>query len=213
MPTPTAALRAGFDYVRRNPLSLLTVAREAARLRLVVPLELLRWGLGRIRSDKVGDFTVASDAPGIGIGLKASVMGASLRVGGTVTIDEVQIAPDTLRIALRLTGLSLDPVDPASAGPIKALLSSGAIDLSKPGNLVAFLPKKPALLVDADGDRLVLDLMKLRSLRDNPKVARVLGLLAPVLSIRELETQGDDLMVGLKIHPAGLPILLAALRS
>ena len=39
--------------------------------------------------------------------------------------------------------------------PLAGLIKSGALDLSKPGNLVAFMPKRPAALVDAKDDRIV----------------------------------------------------------
>ncbi len=211
MALPTAAIMAGFDYVRRNPFALVTVAREAARLRAVVPLDVIRWGLGKIRSSKVSDFTVAAESPGLNIGMTVSVMGSTLRVGGVLLIDEITVGPGTLRVAVRLHGLTVVPQGGA-AGPIQALLASGAIDLSKPGNLVAFLPKRPEVLAEAEGDRLVLDLMRVRSLADNPRVQRILGLVSPVVSVREVETVGDDLMVGLRISPMGLPMAIASLR-
>ena len=212
MSSPTAALRASFDYVRRNPLSLISAVREAARLRLTVPLDLVRWGLGRIKSDKVGDFTVAASPPGIEIGLVAQVMGNGIRVGGVVTIDEVAFTAESLRLAIRLNGLRVEPTSSGS-GPIQALLASGAIDLSKPGNLVTFLPKRPAMLVEAEGDRLVFDLLKIPALAKNATLRRALGALAPVLSVREAVVQGDELLVGLRISPSGLPLLFSALRG
>lgn len=212
MSSPTAALRAGLAYVRRNPLTLITAAREAARLRLTVPLDLVRWGLGRIKSDKVGDFSVAASPPGIEIGLLAQVMGNGIRVGGVVRIDEVTFDAEALRVAIRLNGLRVEPTS-SGPGPIQALLASGAIDLSKPGNLVTFLPKRPPMLIEAEGDRLVFDLLRVPALARNTKLRRALSLLAPVLSVRDVVTQGDELMVGLRVSPSGLPLLFSALRG
>ncbi len=212
MPSPTAALRASFDYVRRNPLSLISAVREAARLRLTIPLDLVRWGLGRINSDKVGDFTVAASPPGIELGLVAQVMGNGIRVGGVVKIEEVTFTAESLRLAIRLNGLRVEPLS-SGPGPIQALLASGAIDLSKPGNLVTFLPKRPAMLIEAEGDRLVFDLLKVPALAKNAKLRRALGALAPVLAVRDAVVQGDELLVGLRISPSGLPLLFSALRA
>ena len=211
MSTPTAALRAGFDYLRRNPLSLFTAARQAARMRLTIPLDLVRWGLGKIRSSAVGDFTVAASPPGMEVGLVASVMGNRLRVGGVVTIDDLAFSPDTLVLSVRLNGLKVEPL--GGGGPIQALLASGAIDLAKPGNLVGFLPTRPPMLVEAKDDRLGFDLLKVPALAKNTQLRRVLGLLAPVLSIRDVSTQGDDLLVGVRVTPSGIPLLLSALRG
>jgi hypothetical protein len=208
----TTALRASFDYVRRNPLALVTVAREAARMRLVVPLDAVRWGLGKIRSDKLTEVAVHAEGPGLGFSLVVAVMGNKLRVGGTVRIDEITAGPGTLRVEMRLHDLAVKPLDAAAGGPIQALLSSGAIDLSKPGNLVSFLPKRPAILAEAEGDRFVLDLTQLRKLSENARVQKILGLITPVLAIREVEAVGDDLIIGLRVSPLGLPAALASLR-
>jgi hypothetical protein len=208
----TAALRAGFDYVRRNPFALVTVARHAARLRLVVPLDVVRWGLGKIRSDKLSELAVSARPPGLGLELVANVMGNRLRVGGTLHIDEITVGPGTLRAEVRLRDLSLTQ-EGGAGGPLQALLASGAIDLKKPGNLVAFLPERPALLVEADGDRFVLDLMQVRALARNQRLQRLLGLISPVVSIRDVDSDGDDLLIGLRITPTGLPVALASLRQ
>jgi hypothetical protein len=206
-----ATLLAGFDYVRRNPLSLVTAAREAARLRLAVPLDLLRWGLGRIRSGKVSDFAVSAQPPGLGLGTTVSVMGQRLRVAATLRIEEITVGPGTLRTTLRVQGLTVDPLDGAG-GPVAALLSSGAIDLKKPGNLMGFLPQRPAMIVEAEDDRFVLDLLQIRALERNTRLQKILGLVSPVVSIREVETSGDELIVGLRVTPGGLPLAIAQLR-
>ncbi len=207
----TPLLRAGFDYVRRNPLSLVTFARQAARLRAVVPLDVVRWGLGKVSLDRVSDFSVSSRDGGLGIALTVNVMGARLRVSGVVHVSEIVAGHGLLRLDLRLADLKVDPVD-GPAGPIQALLASGAIDLKKPGNLVGMLPMKPAILVEAEGDRIVLDLMRLRKLARNAGLQRALGAISPVLSIRDVETKGDDLLIGLRVRPTGLPLSIAALR-
>jgi hypothetical protein len=207
-----SALRQGLSYVRKNPFAVLQAAREAARMRLTIPLDLVRWGLGKIQSKSVGEFSVASVPPGVKLGLVAHVMGNSLRVGAVVTVDQLELGPGILRATLRVNGLTVEPQG-IVAGPIQALLSSGAIDLSKPGNLLGFLPKKPALIEEAHEDRFVLDLLKVGALRDNATLRRVLTLLGPVLAIRDVQTHDDALLIGLRVHPSGIPLLLAALRS
>lgn len=215
MPLPSAAttvLLAGFEYVRRNPLSVVTVARHAARMRAVVPLDVVRWGLSRIKNEMVSDFSVSAQPPGLGLGVTVNVMGNRLRVGAVLHIDEIQVGKGLLRVEVRVKGLTVDALDGNGGGPIQALLSSGAIDLNKPGKLLAFLPKRPALLVEADDDRFVLDLMQIRALAKNPMLARMAGLISPVLSIRDVATAGDDLLIGVRITPSGLPSALASLR-
>jgi len=208
----TSVLRAGLGYFTKDPRTIVSAAREAARLRFTIPLDVIRVALAKIRSKAVSDFSVAGEEPGLRLGLVASVMGNKLRVGALLLVDEITLGPSLLRVALRVHGLTVEPQGNV-AGPISALLASGAIDLAKPGNLMGFLPKKPAMIADARDDRFELDLLQIPSLRDNPRVQKALTMLTPVLAIRDVQTRGDALLVGVRIHASGLPLLLAALRG
>ena len=213
MSSPTAALIAGFDYVRRNPFALVAAAKNAAQLRVTVPLDVVRWGLGKVRSEVVGDFVVSSAPPGVAIEMTANAMGTKVGVKAVVTIEEITLGPDLFRVSLRVTDLAVAPQGEEAGGPIQSLLASGAIDLSKPGNLLSFLPKKPSLIAESEGNHFVLDLLQLAGLRDNAKLRRALTLVTPVLTIREVLTEDDALLVGLRVRPSGLPLVLASLRS
>lgn len=205
-------LRAGLGYFTKNPRTIVSAAREAARLRFTIPLDVIRVGLGKIRSKAVGEFSVASEEPGLRLGLVARLMGNELRIHAVVLFDEITLGPNLLRVAVRINGLTVEPQGNV-AGPISALLASGAIDLAKPGNLMGFLPKKPAMIADAKDDRFVLDLLQLDALRENPRVQKALAMLTPVLTIRDVQTRGEALLVGVRLHASGLPLLIAALRG
>ena len=144
----SSVLRAGLGYFTKDPRTIVSAAREAARLRFTIPLDVVRVGLAKIRSKAVSDFSVAAEEPGLRLGLVASLMGNQLRVGAVLLIDEIMLGPSLLRVALRVNGLTVEPQGNV-AGPISALLASGAIDLAKPGNLMGFLPKKPAMIAEA----------------------------------------------------------------
>ena len=59
-----------------------------------------------------------------------------------------------MRIGMRLSDVKLALLGESDA-PVATLIKSGALDLSKPGNLVKFLPKRPPAIVEAEGDRIV----------------------------------------------------------
>ena len=94
-----------------------------------------------------------------------------------------------------------------------SIVSLGALDLSKPGNLLKFVPKKPPAVVEAEGDRVVVDLLKVPKLAKNPVLRRLLGVLSPVVGIRAIETDRDHLYVKLRASPAGLPEAIGAIRT
>ena len=135
-----------------------------------------------------------------------------VRASAAIKIDEVTITDDSLRIGVRLRDVKLALVG-ESESPVATLIKSGALDLSKPGNLVKFIPKRPPAVVEADGDRIVIDLMKVPKLANDPRVRRALAILSPVLGIRAIETDRDHLYVKLRATPAGLPEAIGKLRD
>jgi hypothetical protein len=78
---------------------------------------------------------------------------------------------------------------------------------------VKFLPKRPPAIVEADGDRIVIDLMKVPAVADNARLRAALAIVTPVINVRAVETDRDHLYVALRASPRGLPRAIAALRA
>jgi hypothetical protein len=150
--------------------------------------------------------------PGIRLAATVDAMGTPLRASAVVYIEELGVSTSELRIGVRVEGLTLTVLGDA-ASPLAGLLKSGALDLSKPGNLVAFMPKRPAALIDAKDDRLVVDLMKIPKIAENPRLKHALSVVTPVLGVRALKTKDDHLDLYLKGHLSGVPEAIAAARA
>ena len=208
---PIATLRSAARYLKDNPREIVKTARDAASLRFGVPIVVLRWAAAKTITGKRAPKDVAIDAvpPAMRFGATIDAMGTPLRAMATVRIDEVRVSETELRVAVRIRDIKLDlPTDAKS--PLAALIKSGALDLSRPGDLVKWLPQMPPALIEADGDRIVLDFLKMPQLAQNPRVRRALGLISPVLGIRAIETDGERLYVALRASPARLPEVLAS---
>jgi hypothetical protein len=207
-------LNAAVDYVRKNPDELLKAAINAAGLRFGVPIAGIRWVTSRAELPKKApkDIDIGSAPPAVRVGLSVDAMGTPVRASAAIRVDEIDLSPESLRVGMRLSDVKLALLTESDA-PVATLIKSGALDLSKPGNLVKFLPKKPAVIVEADGDRIVIDLMKVPALAGNNRLRRVLAVLTPVMNVRAVETDHDHLYVALKASPRGLPRAIAALRS
>lgn len=205
-------IQAAVGYVRKNPDEVVRAAVNATGLRFGVPLATLRWFAGQIKGSKAPkDVEITSAAPALKFSAVVDAMGTPIRASAALKIDEVTISEDSLRVAVRLRDVKLALVGD-SESPVATLIKSGALDLSKPGNLVKFIPKRPPAVVEAEGDRIVLDLMKVPKLAQDVRVRRALAVLAPVLGIRAIETDRDHLYVKLRASPAGLPEALGKLR-
>ena len=206
-------LTAATNYLRRNPDELVRATLNAGRLRFGVPIAALRWLAGQAKGKKAPkDIELGSAPPALRLSATVNAMGTELRAGGQVRIDEVEITAESIRIGLRIHEVRLKVLDD-SESPVATLVRSGALDLSKPGNLVKFIPKRPAAIVDAHDDRIVLDLLKVPSLAENKRLRRALQIISPLIGIRAIETDGDHIYVALRATPQGLRSALVALRE
>lgn len=205
------ALRSVGRFVVSNPLSVLKVARHAASLRLAIPIDAIRWFVENTPPSKKSptDVSITAQPPAIHVGATIELMGSKLRASAAVAVDELRIDEDEMRLTLRMSRVEMRVLD-RSETPIAGLIKSGALDLTKPGNLVNFMPKKPPALIDAHDDLLVIDLMKVPRVGNNLMLRKVLARLTPVINVAALATEGDFLIVQLRATPYGFPRALAA---
>ncbi len=122
------------------------------------------------------------------------------------------MTPDEMCVAIRLSDVSLVPLEDNET-PLVALLKSGALDLSKPGNLINYMPGRSPVLLEAKDDRVVIDLMKAPKLAQNLAIRKVLGVVTPVVAIGDFRTERDHIVVAWRTRFGGFPTALAALRA
>jgi hypothetical protein len=207
-------LNAAVDYIRRNPEELVRAAVNAAGLRFGVPLAALRYISSQAKLPRKApqDIEIGSSPPALRVSLSVDAMGTPLRASAAIKVDEIDLSPEALRIGLKLSDVKLALIGDSNA-PVATLIKSGALDLSKPGNLVKFLPKRPPAIVDAEEDRIVIDLMKVPAIAGNDVLRRALAIVTPVMNVRAVETDRDHLYVALRASPRGLPRAFAAIRG
>ncbi len=207
-------LNAAIDYVRRNPDELVRAAVNAAGLRFGVPLAALRYLTAQAKLPRKApkDIEIGSSPPALRISLSVDAMGTPVRFSAAFKIDEIDLSPASMRVGVKLSDVRLALIG-ESDSPVATLIKSGALDLSKPGNLVKFLPKRPPAIVEADDDRIVLDLMMVPAIAANEVLRRALAIVTPVMNVRAIETDRDHLYVALRAMPRGLPAALAAIRN
>lgn len=211
--SPRAMIQAAVGYVRKNPDEVVRAAVNATGLRFGVPIATLRWFAGQLQGPKAPkDVEISATPPALRFSAVVDAMGTPVRASAAIKIDEVTITEESVRVGVRLREVKLSLVG-ESESPVATLIKSGALDLSKPGNLVKFIPKRPPAVVEADGDRIVVDLMKVPKLAKDPRVKKLLGVLSPVLGIRAIETDRDHLYVKLRATPAGLPEAIGKIRT
>jgi hypothetical protein len=207
---PKSLLGFARTYLTSHPQEFVRAAQNVALARVGMPLELVRFLVAQLNGRKAPkNFVVEAVPPGVRFGATLNVMKTELRVGATLFIDRVRLSPAEVRFEVRVTDVLLEPLGDSDS-PLAALIKSGSLDLSKPGNLVSFMPKTIPSLVEAKDDRIVFDLMR------DPKLARrasrIVGLVTPILSIKSIETDSDHLDVYLDWFPEGVGGALSAVR-
>ena len=198
----------------KNPTTMLSMARHALGMRIAVPLDTLRWFIANTPPSKKApqDITITPRPPAIGLGATIDLMGTTVRAGASIRIEQIEVSDHKFKVTLRLGDVTMKVLG-ESFTPVAGLIKSGALDLSKPGNLAKFMPKKPSVLVEAHDDVIVIDLMQNPKFAENDKVRGILGTLTPVVQVSGMSTEGDFLILQLRASPFGIPRALNAARQ
>jgi len=187
--------------------------RSALGLRFGVPLAALRWlGQQAERSGKVEDFQIDSIPPGLRLSGNVDLMNTPIRAGAIIFVERVVFNDEELTVALRLEEVSLK-LNGESESPVAALIKSGALDLSNPGTLVNFMPNRSPVLAEANGNRIVLDLMRDPNIGKNPLVRRAVSLLTSFVTLHGIETDKKHLDVAFRALPTGLGGAVRSVRN
>lgn len=200
---PADVLTAARSYLRSHPEEFSRVIRNAIGMRFGLPLASFRWIASQLANpDQVEDLEIAAVAPGLRMAATFDLMKTRVRAGAVLYIDRIHLSGDEMRMELRLEDVSMIPVANGKS-QIAALLITRSLDLSRPGDLVQHLPDMPDMIVDAHGNRVVIDLMRVPQLAEDPLVRHALGLMTALMTLDGIETEGDHLDLHFKPLPQG----------
>ncbi|MGB5813418.1 MAG: hypothetical protein WBG86_22980 [Polyangiales bacterium] len=203
MPTPQEAVDAVRSYLRTHPEEIGRAVRSALGLRFGVPLAALRWlGAQAERAGKVEDFNVDSVPPGLRVSGNVDMMSTPIRASSIIYIERVVFNEEELTVALRFEEVALK-LNGDSETPVAALIKSGALDLTNPGTLVAYMPGRSPILAEANGNRIVLDLMRDPKIGKNPLVRRAVSVLTSFVTLHGVESNPKHLDVAFRALPVG----------
>lgn len=200
---PKKAAAAVGDYLRRHPEEVVRAARNALSLKLGVPVVALQWLAQELGGAKLPrDLRFEARNPGLFVSASFHLMNTPLKGGANVIIERVQMGADALLVDVRLEDIQMKVTDPLAGTPVAALLQSGALDLSRPGDLLAYFPKRPEMVVQARGNVLTLDLMKHPKL-SRERARRLVAVAVAILGVEDVRTQGQHLDVAFAAFPSG----------
>lgn len=213
MPTAQQTVDAVRSYLRHHPEELGRAVRSALGLRFGVPVAALRWlGEQAERSGKVEDFHIDSVPPGLRVAGNVDMMNTPVRAGAKIFVERVIFNDEELTLALRLEDVTLK-LNGDSDTPVAALIKSGALDLSNPGTLVNFMPRRSPVLAEANGNRIVLDLMRDPKIGKNPLVRRAVSLLTSFVTLHGVESDSKHVDIAFRALPTGLGGAVRSVRQ
>jgi hypothetical protein len=199
-----ALLRAITGYLRRNPREVTRMMRSLIGLRLGVPIDAVRWfGERASNSGKAEDVEIDSVPPGIRVAATIDLMKTTVRASSVVYIERMVVNGEQMRVEVRLEKVALQLVEDSDS-PVAMLIKSGALDLSRPGNLVRHLPDKPPFLIEAVDNRIVLDLMKHPKIGGRAAVRNAISVVTSFVTVHGVETDDRHLDVSLRALPDGV---------
>lgn len=206
------ALSALGGYLRRNPAEITRAVRNLIGLRAGVPIDALRWLLEQAaKGGKVKDPVITEVPPGLRLTAGLDLMGTPVRASAVVYIDRVRLDEDQIRLDVRLEEIWMEVIGDA-ATPVAALLRSGALDLSKPGELAKYMDLPP-VIVEAKENKLSLDLMRDPKIGENPIVRQALSILTPILTMHGIESDDHHLNIVFRALPKGVGSATSAIRT
>lgn len=212
MSIASRALSAATGYLRRHPTEIGRAARNLIGLRAGIPVDALRWLMDQAaKGGKIEDPVITEVPPGLRVTASVDLMKTPVRASAVVFIDRVQLDPDQIRMVIRLEEIWMEVIG-ESTGPVAALLRSGALDLSKPGELAKYMDLPP-VIVEAKDNKLTLDLMREPKIGENPVVRQALSVITPLLTMHGIESDDDHLNVVFRALPQGVGPAASALRT
>ena len=115
-------------------------------------------------------------------------MRTPVRASATVFIERIVLNEEEMTLSLRLEDVGMKMNGEAST-PVAMLIKSGALDLTRPGNLAAHLPNLPPVIAEARDNRITLDFMRDPKLRNNELIRRAIGVVSSFVTVYSVQSE------------------------
>ena len=168
--------------------------------RVSVPLSFLRRRLAPL-SEKVA-LQIESSSPGLRVSGAAQALGAPISFAARIDVDGVHVvgAQRTVRIHLSEVELSTDEDAP---GPLAEAIRTGMIDTDNPATLIGNMISLPEMIVEAAGQDVVIDLMKLPAIQNDEMLRAAFAAATSYVCVTGIRISDDAIDLQLGLLPGG----------
>ncbi|MEM7134939.1 MAG: hypothetical protein AAF500_00090 [Myxococcota bacterium] len=187
-----------------NTTGLLPVLRVAAGAlvgRVSIPLSLVRNRLAQISGEV--DIEVAPEPPGLRIRGRAHALGAPIEFSAHVAAEGIGVRGEARIVSIRINDVMLSTPSDAP-GPLADAIRQGSIDTDNPATLVGNMAALPDFIVEAHGNTVVVDLMRVPAVANDETVQTLAAAATSYVGISRIDVDQDSIVLGLRAFPGGV---------
>lgn len=185
---------------RLEPSRAIRLVTQALGGRIRIPLDTVRDRLGEF-SDKV-DVDLRAAEPGLRIRGQAEALGAPIAFSARIEADGIQVAGERRTVRIRLSEVALATDDDAP-GPLADAIRNGMIDTANPATLVGNMISLPDMIVEAEGQDILVDLMKIPAIQGDEMVRAAFAAATSYLCVTGIRIADDEIELQLGLLPGG----------
>lgn len=185
---------------RVEPAQALRLLKQAFGGRISIPLSLIRSRLARL-SEKVA-LEIEPVSPGLRIQGEAHALGAPIGFAARIDADGIHIEGERRTIRIRLSDVELSTTEDAP-GPLADAIRNEMIDTDNAATLIGNMITLPDMIVEAKGQDVVLDLMRIPSIQRDEMLRTAIAAATSYLCVKGIRVADDAIELQLGLLPGG----------
>ena len=186
--------------LRVEPAQALRFVTQALGGRVSIPLSAVRHRLIGI-SEKF-ELDIAEAPPGLRVRGRAHALGAPIAFSARIEAEGVDVKGEQRTVRIRLSEVALATDDDAP-GPLANAIRTGMIDTGNPATLIGNMISLPDMVVEARGQSVVVDLMKVPAIARDETLRAAVTAATSYLGVTGIEVADDSIVLKIGVLPGG----------
>ena len=186
---------------RLEAVQALRLLTQALGGRISIPLSFIRGRLAPL-SEKVA-LDIEPVSPGLRILGEAQALGAPIAFAARIDADGVKVAGERRLIRIHVSEVELSTGEDAP-GPLADAIRTGMIDTESPATLIGNMVSLPDMIVEAAGQDVVIDLMKVPAIERDEMLRAALAAATSYLCVTGIRISDDAMDLQLGLLPGGV---------
>ena len=186
---------------RLEAVQALRLLTQALGGRISIPLSFIRSRLTPLSGKVALDIEPVS--PGLRLSGEAQALGAPIAFAARIDADGVKVEGERRLVRIRLSEVELSTSEDAP-GPLADAIRTGMIDTERPATLIGNMVSLPDMIVEAAGQDVVIDLMKVPAIESDEMLRAALAAATSYLCVTGIRISDDAIDLQLGLLPGGM---------